>query len=340
MTAAACILSLTSTAQARDRTTWRDYSPQATSGSFVVIGDLPYGQAAIDALPGAIAAINADRDVSTVVHLGDIKNGSTPCSNEYFDFVRRSFDTFTDPLVYTPGDNEWADCHRPAMGAYDPLERLAAIRSTFFRRPSATLGRHPMRVTSQAQYGLAENVRFERYGLAFAALHVVGSNDDLGPWNGVDSSVTRPNARQIAEQASRMRRTIQLMQETFAAARLRNDRAVVLLMQADMFAPGLSQQGSTAFRPLVRELTRQAARFDGPVYLFNGDSHAYASDRPLAAGSRWLDFYRIPRSAGNLQRVTIDGAENTGRGYLKVSVAPAGTGRPVLRWARTPYIWQ
>ena len=45
-----------------------------------------------------------------VAHLGDIKSGSTLCNDEYFAFVRSQFDRFADPLVYTPGDDEWTDC--------------------------------------------------------------------------------------------------------------------------------------------------------------------------------------------------------------------------------------
>ena len=32
--------------------------------------------------------------------------------------------SFASALIYTPGDNEWTDCHRLLAGAYDPLERL------------------------------------------------------------------------------------------------------------------------------------------------------------------------------------------------------------------------
>ena len=84
--------------------------------------------------------INADRDVRLVAHLGDIKSGSTECSDAYFAQIRGQFDRFVDPLVYTPGDNEWTDCHRVNNGAYDPLERLAAIRDVFFDDPGRTLG--------------------------------------------------------------------------------------------------------------------------------------------------------------------------------------------------------
>ena len=40
------------------------------------------------------------------------------------------------------GDNEWTDCHRPNNGGYNPLERLAKVRATFFPSPGRTLGQH------------------------------------------------------------------------------------------------------------------------------------------------------------------------------------------------------
>ena len=96
--------------------------------TFAVIGDMPYGTAAIAAFPKAIAQINADPAVRLVTHLGDIKNGSSLCTDEYFRLIRSDFDQFQDPLVYTPGDNEWTDCHRLNNGGYNPLERLAKVR--------------------------------------------------------------------------------------------------------------------------------------------------------------------------------------------------------------------
>ena len=47
--------------------------------------------------------------------------------------IREQFDRFEMPLLYTPGDNEWTDCHRPAAGTYNPLERLDAVREAFLR---------------------------------------------------------------------------------------------------------------------------------------------------------------------------------------------------------------
>jgi hypothetical protein len=109
---------------------------------------------------------------------------SSVCSDDYFATVRAQFDRFVDPLVYTAGDNEWTDCHRPNNGGYDPLERLQAVRNVFFPNPGKTLGEHSIAVQSQAGRGLPENVSYRRAGVAFAALHVVGSNNSLAPWTG------------------------------------------------------------------------------------------------------------------------------------------------------------
>ena len=105
-----------------------------------MIGDVPYTQAQLDAFPSWVEDINADPKVDLVVHLGDIKSGSTLCDDSYFTTIRGLFDGFKDPLVYTPGDNEWTDCHRPNNGAYNPLERLTTLRGVFFSEPGVTLG--------------------------------------------------------------------------------------------------------------------------------------------------------------------------------------------------------
>jgi hypothetical protein len=255
-----------------------------TPFTFAVLGDTPYGAADVARFPGIVDQVNADPDVRLVAHLGDIKSGSTRCTDEYFAFVRTQFDRFQDPLVYTPGDNEWTDCHRPNNGAYDPLERLQELRSVFFDRPGHTLGKN-LGVSSQRKAGLPENVAFTRAGVAFAAVHVVGSNDGLAPWTGR----TAPTAEQVAEQAQRSAAAVELIRRTFAQAK--GKRAVVLMMQADMFEGAPSESSSGAFRPIVQAIAEGAARFDGPVYLLNGDTHVYERNNPLATASPWLSFY-------------------------------------------------
>ncbi|GDY33110.1 hypothetical protein [Gandjariella thermophila] len=301
--------------------------------TFAVIGDIPYGDAEIANFPKVVAQINTDPAVQWVDHLGDIKNGSSLCSDEYFQMIRADFDGFTDPLVYTVGDNEWTDCHRPNNGGYNPLERLAKIRQVFFPQPGYTLGQHPARVLSQADQGIPEDVRWERANVAFAALHIVGSNDSLAPWTGQ----TAPTPEQTAEVLARTAAVLQEIHDTFADARAHHNRAVTLLTQADMFDPTVANPTFTdyyGFQPIVTAIAREANAFNGPVYLFNGDSHVYNSDNPLAAGSKWLPFYGVGNPVPNLSRITVDGSSNANN-YLRVTVHQRGP--QVLTWTRVPF---
>ena len=69
------------------------------------------------ATPAFIDSINADPDVALVLHVGDIHSGKQYCTEAYDqDDLRPSGRAFKDPLVYTPGDNEWTDCHKAAEG--------------------------------------------------------------------------------------------------------------------------------------------------------------------------------------------------------------------------------
>ncbi|MCQ8192738.1 metallophosphoesterase [Streptomyces rugosispiralis] len=301
--------------------------------TFAVIGDIPYGSAEIADFPKVIDQINADPDVRFVDHLGDIKDGSSVCDDAYFKMIKSDFDRFEDPLVYTVGDNEWTDCHRPNNGGYNPLERLATIRKVFFPHPGRTLGENSVPVTSQAAQGYPENVGYRRAGVSFAALHIVGSNNDMAPWTGN----TAPTPEQTAEAKGRTAAVVRLIHETFDAARRHHDKAVTLLTQADMFDPTVKDPAFadySAFQPIVKAIADESAAFRGPVYLLNGDSHVYNSDKPLDGGSKWLSFYGVGNPAPNLSRVTVDGSSNADN-WLKVTVKPGS--KQVLSWTRVPF---
>jgi hypothetical protein len=309
-------------------------TPTVSSGgySFAVIGDVPYGTGQIDAFPGWVEQINAAKPAMTF-HVGDIKNGSSRCDDAYYRMIRADFDRFSKPLIYTPGDNEWTDCHRPNNGAYDPLERLAFDRSVFFDEPGRTLGQAPAPVSSQAAAGFPENVQLRRAGVQFATIHVVGSNDGLQPWSGLGLTTATPE--QVSAEHARMDNALAVVRSSFAAARQHHDRAVVILQQADMFDPTYTPTPAdiSAFTPLVRTLAEESSSFDGDVYLLNGDSHVYNADRPLAAGSSWLATYGVTDSADNLQRITVDGSANN-TDWLRMTVQGNGA---ALTWERVPY---
>lgn len=303
--------------------------------SFGIIGDVPYGKAEIAAFPSYIQDLNAHRELDFVGHLGDIKSGSSVCSDEYFASIRSNFDTLTLPLVYTPGDNEWTDCHRTNNGAYNPIERLAAVRNTFFPRPGVTLGA-PMKVDSQARAGYPENVDFRTRDISFTAVNIPGSNNSLVPWSGLGQ--TAPTPEQTAEVQARTQADIRQLTDTFQAARRHRDRAVVVMTQADMFDPTVTNPATSdyaGYTPLVKALIEQANDFGGAVYLINGDSHVFNEDHPLASGSPWLAFYGQSTAATNLTRLTVDGSSNA-QDWLKATESPLGSATPLV-FERVPF---
>lgn len=129
-----------------------------------------------------------------------------------------------------------------------------------------------------------------------------------------------------------------VLDATFDAAEAEGSKAVAVMIQADMFdptVPGPAYTDFSAFTPVVTRLAARATAFDGPVYLFDGDSHVYNVDRPLAAGSSWPGFYGATTPVENLTRVTVEGS-TTVDGYLRVSARPHDAA--VLTWERIPFI--
>jgi hypothetical protein len=296
--------------------TARSDAPANRSQTLAIIGDIPYGQALIDEFPADIAQISADPKVSRVVHLGDIKNGSSTCDNAYFSARLADFGRFEDPLIYTPGDNEWTDCHRANNGGYLPTERLAKIRALFFPHRGETLGRHPAEVDYQSN-AFRENVKWSDAGVVFGMVHVVGSNDDQAPWFG-DRKVpgtTTPLPETVAETGLRSREylpreaaAIAWIDDVFDDAAQRHSAGVVVGMQADMWDGDASNQ--TAFAPIKAVLADRAARFGKPVLLLEGDSHLLKVDTPAGMPS-------------NLVRVVVEGSTNVPHEWLRLRVDPS-----------------
>ena len=282
-----------------------------------VIGDIPYGSALIAEFPADIAEINADPGVRRVIHLGDIKNGSSRCDDSYFAARFAGFQTFDDPLVYTPGDNEWTDCHRANNGGYLPTERLAAVRDRFFPRHGRTLGRHERKVDFQSD-AYPENVAWRQSHVQFGAVHIVGSNDDQDPWFGdrTDPATGAPRPETAAETklrtdeyTAREGAALAWIDHVFAAAERSRAAGVVLGMQADMWDASAPASELTAFAPVKALIADRAARFGRPVWLLEGDSHLFKVDRPAGMPA-------------NLTRVVVEGSTNTPHEWLRLRVAP------------------
>jgi hypothetical protein len=277
------------------------------ASTLAVLGDTPYGDEQRLQFPALVAAVDADPDVEAVLHLGDIKSGGTTCSDERFADLRALFDTFDDPFVLTPGDNDWTDCHRASNGAYVPTQRLERLREVFFPEPGRALGGGELELVSQAQEpGRAEFVENRLWTdsrAVFSMVHVVGSNNGLAPWFGAAETPQQRELR-LAEVQRRTAAALAWIDRTFDLAEDEDARGVVLSMQADTFVPGADRSGFTA---IVDRIADRARRFGGAVLLLQGDTHDYLADRP---------FEDLP----NVQRVVVEG--ETATEWLKLRVDP------------------
>ena len=90
----------------------------AGSFSFAIFGDGPYELGEGPKFRRVIADVNRS-DVQWLIHVGDIF--WFPCSDEAYEERRRDLDRIVHAVIYTPGDNEWTDCHGKKQGRHDPL---------------------------------------------------------------------------------------------------------------------------------------------------------------------------------------------------------------------------
>jgi hypothetical protein len=284
--------------------------------SFIALGDLPYGpdESAGKSYRALIEEINRRKPVFSI-HVGDIKSGSTLCSNEDFARQRKHFDLFDHPVVYTPGDNEWTDCHRKNNGSYDPLERLARLREQFFF-PDRSLGARPMPVLSQRTamplQGLyIENQRWTHGGTIFTTVHIVGSNNNL----------ENRDPKAVAEFFERDRANVEWIRDAFRVAREQSAQSVVIAIQADVLVgsnhanPANPFGPTSGFKASIGDTLLPLARdFGKPVLLIHGDSHILQYDEPFRIGRdpvRNLRRLQVPGASDvRAVRVSVDNSSN------------------------------
>jgi hypothetical protein len=287
----------------------------ANTLTLAVYGDAPYGTTPTDAqefqaTPAFVDAINGDPKVGLVLHVGDIHSGSQFCTEAYDRSVFDLWAAYKDPVVYTPGDNEWADCNKKKEGGHvvdangdpvdyadgNPVANLALIRSIFFPQPGVTLGGRKKQVMSQAQSfdpahpadaGYVENVMWEQSGVLFVTVDVPGgSNNDGDVWFTNGTAQTPQTQQQQDEVAQRTGADLRWLDAAFERATADRVRGVVLVEQADMWdLDGKDASHLSAYEPFVASIASHTAALGRPVLLFEGDSHRYRSDDPLVQAS-------------------------------------------------------
>ncbi len=287
------------------------HKPVAQRFEFAAIGDQHYGAAGIAKWPALQTSINRSTNIQFVVHTGDIKSGSTVCDNAMFANRLADFNRFEMPMILTPGDNEWTDCHRENNGSYDSLERLDYLRRIFYT-DNQSLGRRKITLSQQSEdrrYSkYVENSMWSQGNILFAMVHLVGSNDNFGR-----------NAVNDAEWRERSAANFNWLKTIFSVARDNEFAGVVLVMQAN---PGFLgsrvrvSQLESGLRDSFYVIEDEAITFRKPVLMIHGDSHEFHYDKPLLGARSGLPI-------DNLMRVEVPGSADVH--WVRITADPAKT---------------
>jgi hypothetical protein len=281
---------------------------------FALVGDQQYDAESDAQFPRLLADIDR-AEVHFVVHVGDFKPGTTvPCTDELLRGRKAQLDASRHPLIYTPGDNDWTDCHNPKAGGYVPEERLSALRRIFFAE-KLSLGRSKLGLEQQAAF--PENLRWRRAGVLFLTLHLVGSNNNLD----------NPE-----EHRGRMAANVAWMREAFELAKRDKAAALAIFTHANprferatpagrigSLGIGPAPKTPSGYAEFVPELEKAVVGFGKPVLFLHGDTHYFRVDRPLFRAGVFGGGDR-GRQVENFTRVEVHGYPEAH--WLRVSVDP------------------
>lgn len=301
---------------------------------FALIGDMPYNAKQRKQFTNVMGVLN-ESDLAFVVHAGDFwfdgiawkktTRGLPPCSDETFQDRLKLARSFKHPFIFTPGDNDWTDCHRAKPRAYDPLERLTKLRKMFFQG-DRSLGQHSIplvRQSKDAGYSkFRENVRWTYGDVLFVTLHMTGSNNNLGRTPEMDTEYAERNTANLA-----------WMDEAFDLARRHGHRAIMIIAQANpgfetTWTPKVQKRymlgglgmkpptgkRKTGFDDFLAALERHTLAFGKPVAYVHGDTHTFRMDKPLLGSTS-------RRIVENFTRVEVFGFPDTH--WVRVSIDPA-----------------
>jgi hypothetical protein len=264
--------------------------------TIALTGDMPYDANGLTQSANVITDINANPKVDFTLFSGDTMSGKgDKCTDAAYPALRTNFfDKFTRPIIYTIGDNEWVDCDRAVKGGYDPLTRLALVRSNFFQDATGayiSLGGKFKGTTPKILHDAVypEMQMFSYKGITFIVPHVPGSANN--------SAVTSPAFKTYndtavdgndAEYKARDAANVAWITKGFAKAKSDESVGVIILLQADMDWEGFARnaaspnnENTAAYAATKQAILTGTLAFAKPVLLQNGDQHWFQVDMPM-----------------------------------------------------------
>lgn len=278
---------------------------------FALIADVPQWPAAEADTATLFDMMNAQQ-MALIIHAGGIKGDTESCGDAILSARQHLLDDSPVPLLYVPGETDWAECNRPVNGQFDAVERLSRLRELFFP-VDATLGRHTLPVVRQSDQAMfrsfRENVRLVTGNVMVVGLNLPGDNNHY-----------RNEGGRNGEFEDRREANRQCLNRAFSVAEQRDLPGIVVVAHADpLFGNGWEKRGRpTIFDAFVRrgardgyiEFKRQlrdlTQKFSGQVLLVHASDSGFSVDKPLrdTAGKIVANFTRVALPIGSPSRWT------------------------------------
>jgi len=298
-----------------------------------LIADVPqWPEAETDA--SALFDLMNARQMALIIHAGGIKGDTESCADTILGARQRVLDDSPAPLLFVPGETDWAECHKTVNGKFDAVERLNRLRELYFP-VDTTLGRRTLPVIRQSDQAMfrsfRENVRLIVGGVMVVGLNLPGDNNHY-----------RSEGGRNGEFEDRREANRQWLHRAFSVAKQRDLPGILVVAHADPeFGNGWEKRGKPSlldgfmrrgtrdgyleFKNQMRELS---AKFPGQVLLIHASDSGFSIDKPLkdkdgkilgnftrvslpiGTPSRWVELTVTPNTRSVFQVTLQDGPKN------------------------------
>jgi len=217
---------------------------QGSTVIFSATGDVPYGSNEIPIFQQQIADHNLYSPSKFLIHLGDIKEGTSSCPESIYQDVSGILKELAAPCYIVPGDNEYNDCS-------DPTQAWQYWTAYFMHFEENFCGAFATEHQSVRQ----ENFAFLLDGVLFVGINLVGGRvHSQNEWN------------------TRMQQDADWVDFQFQNKKSQV-RAAVVFAQA-----GPDNSNRDLF---FNQFRASAAAFAKPVLFMQGDGHSWKNDKPF-----------------------------------------------------------
>lgn len=251
----------------------------------------------------------------------------------------------SSPVIFTPGDNDWADTiGDPGPGPFpgpppyppnsDPLATLQAIRDVWYPETNA---KKCFKIISQAE----ESVEFSEYkenrrwccnGVVFVTIHTISGNNGLSP---INSPFEEAREAIIQESEKRIQANAAWLNIAFDIAEKKCARGLVIMTHANPFDDVIEPGRGTGYYEQLRIIRdRSIANLENnlQVLFLYGDTHQFAVNKlfPLLGEFPPYRYELLPGQTfvPNITCVQVPGSntqglafpDRTGPGRVKIEV--------------------